>query len=363
MRRDEITEPTSDPYAEATSDLDRFGALIAGLITALLDEADISFLNVSYRVKTRGSASRKLAKGRGKYADYKSLHDLLGIRVITYFNDEVDRVGELLQAQFAVDAANSVDKRQLLDAREFGYLSLHYVLTLDEKRRELPEYRRYVGIPFEIQIRSVLQHAWAEIEHDLGYKSAQSLPPKLQRHFARLASLLESADDGFVALRDQITQSEHEAVSEVTQSPKSPLTPLTALAVITKNPVARGLDEYVSELLNSSLEGGGYYTSEPELEWLRQMGIETIEDFEQAYVENAETVKRYARKWINKDHRRGTVERGISVWYLEMTLLAKMPQHEQEEVFQRYGTVPPEQKDRALGDIRATWAAINRTED
>ncbi|MEU7175239.1 RelA/SpoT domain-containing protein [Micromonospora tulbaghiae] len=350
--------PNSDAYADATADLDRFGALLTGLITALLDEAGISFLNVSHRVKTRDSASRKLAKGRGKYADYRSLHDLLGVRVITYFNDEVDRVGELLREQFDVDTENSVDKRQLLDPREFGYLSLHYVLTLDEKRRGLPEYRRYVGIPFEIQIRSVLQHAWAEIEHDLGYKAAQSLPPKLQRHFARLAGLLESADDGFVALRDQITASEHEAVSQIAEAPNSPLTPLTALAVVTNNPAAKRLDAYISELLNARIEGGGYYTAESELRWLKRMGIRSIEDLERAYEANAEVVERYARAWI-KGGDGGTVERGISIWYLEMVLFAKLPESEQVEVLQEYATVPESLKEKTLLDIRATWAAIN----
>ena len=73
-----------------------------------------------------------------------------------------------LQDQFYIDEKNSVDKRKALGDREFGYLSLHRIAMVSPQRGKLIEYLRFKDEPFEIQIRSILQHAWAEIEHDLG---------------------------------------------------------------------------------------------------------------------------------------------------------------------------------------------------
>jgi len=73
-------------------------------------------------------------------------------------------------------------------------LPLHYVASLISEREKLTEYKRFAGIKVEIQIRSTLQHAWAEIEHDIGYKGENSVPDSLKRNFSRVAALLEVAD-------------------------------------------------------------------------------------------------------------------------------------------------------------------------
>jgi putative GTP pyrophosphokinase len=74
---------------------------------------------------------------------------------------------------------------------------------------------------FEIQIRSILQHAWAEIEHDLGYKSAEAIPRHIRRRFARLAGVLELADDEFGAIRDDLAAYANRLTSDVQEKPES----------------------------------------------------------------------------------------------------------------------------------------------
>ena len=96
--------------------------------------------------------------------------DITGVRVITYFADQVDEIAKVMEGEFNIDIKNSIDKRDILDPDRFGYLSLHYVIvSLSSARCALAEYRSFSELKAEVQVRSILQHAWAEIEHDLGY--------------------------------------------------------------------------------------------------------------------------------------------------------------------------------------------------
>lgn len=195
-------------YSRIVATLPKFGVSLETLMTELLKSEDINFHRVDHRIKSPESAADKLARKVGEDGQPRTLEsftDLLGVRVITYFQDEVDAVAQLLSRHFLVDEKNSVNKAEALDPDRFGYASVHYVVQLSESRAELPEYRPFADIKFEVQIRSILQHAWAEIEHDLGYK-AEAVPRAVRRRFSRLAGMLELADDEFVDLRHEVSQ-------------------------------------------------------------------------------------------------------------------------------------------------------------
>ena len=179
-----------------------FTAGLEDLIVRLLRTNRISPHSVTSRAKAHDSLKRKLKRrGRG-HISLEEITDLVGIRVITYFADQAEEVARVIEDNFDVDKTRSGDKRLLLDPDRFGYLSLHYVVRLDPDRRSLSEWRKFSEFPAEIQIRTILQHAWAEIEHDLGYKTKFAVPVSIRRGFARLAGLLELADDEFRRLRD-----------------------------------------------------------------------------------------------------------------------------------------------------------------
>jgi Uncharacterized protein conserved in bacteria len=129
--------------------------------------------------------------------------DLTGVRVIVYYNDDVDAISRLIVEEFDVDRANSMDKRQTLEPQEFGYQSVHYVVHIPSSRSGLTEWRRFTALRAEIQVRTVLQHAWAAISHKLAYKREADIPSALQRKLFRLSALLELGDDEFASLRDQ----------------------------------------------------------------------------------------------------------------------------------------------------------------
>jgi hypothetical protein len=155
-----------------------------------------------------------------------------------------------------LDRDNSVDKRTLLDPDRFGYLSLHYVCGIGASRRSLPEYRKLVDLKCEIQIRSILQHTWAEIEHDLGYKTSLSVPQTIRRRFSRLAGLLELADSEFAAVRDSVKQYQRDVPAQIKHGPDEVLIDQTSLiAYIDSDPAVKQLDQKIVETL-----GGGTIT-------------------------------------------------------------------------------------------------------
>ncbi|WDG18266.1 GTP pyrophosphokinase [Microbacterium sp. Clip185] len=174
------------------------------LIEDLLGRNGIQVLAVSYRVKAEDSARAKVARSASRYSDFADLHDFLGVRVVCYLASDVEKVQRLLTSEFEIDPARSLDKVDSLDPDRFGYLSYHLVGQIGSNRGALAEWAPFAGFPMEIQIRSVLQHAWAEIEHDLGYKSSSGIPAHLKRRFARLAGLLELADAEFDGISQQV---------------------------------------------------------------------------------------------------------------------------------------------------------------
>ncbi|HFQ5285721.1 TPA: GTP pyrophosphokinase family protein [Vibrio vulnificus] len=169
----------------------------------LLKANNIDFLAVTGRTKDKKSALEKITR-KGYKTPEVQMTDLSGIRVILYFESDVDRVSKLISDSFGVDTGNSLDKSKVLSKDQIGYRSVHFVCTLGNKRATLPEYSKLTDLKFEVQVRTVLQHAWAELAHDSNYKFSGSLPPEIERKLYLYAGMLEIADKGFDELSSQI---------------------------------------------------------------------------------------------------------------------------------------------------------------
>jgi len=144
----------------------------------------------------------------------EQITDLSGVRVITFLPRTVDDVCKCIEEQFEV--VERVDHGlSLLQLERFGYQSVHFIISLNAQRLALPEYQRFSGSKAEIQVRTILQHAWAEIEHDIGYKSSHVIPIVIRRRFASLAGMLEIADREFQGIQDEDLSLRTEAITSI----------------------------------------------------------------------------------------------------------------------------------------------------
>lgn len=169
------------------------------LIEQCLAEENIRFQSIQARVKSVQKLEAKYTNPNKNYARLEDITDLAGIRIITYYSDEVDAVASVIEREFDVDKHNSHDRRSE-DPSKFGYHAINLVCKHSKKRLKNVEYKRFQNIAFEIQITSILRHTWAEIEHDW-YDMRDSTTFEIKRRFSRLDALLELAEAEFLDLR------------------------------------------------------------------------------------------------------------------------------------------------------------------
>ena len=204
-------------YKERYVIYNEFTDKLRNLFLELLHQNNIEIAQIESRVKSVESLVEKIHRDRDKaYRNpLEDITDLVGIRIITYYTEDVDKIGDLIRQEFKVDFENSVDKADTIDPDRFGYLSVHYVISLSSPRKELTEWRTFANIKAEVQVRTVLQHAWAAIDHKLRYKTAREVPKNLRRQLFRLSALLELADEEFSTLRKRTDEVEQRYTMDV----------------------------------------------------------------------------------------------------------------------------------------------------
>ncbi len=183
-----------EEYREALPELESMRVQVLDTLREALERNGLVVTAIETRIKTEESLAGKLALKGAKYATLSDITDILGARIVTFYTDDVDRIASIAEQLFEIDWNNSVDKRRLHQLDSFGYNSLHYICRIPGH-----------DLRFELQLRTTLQHAWAAINHDTGYKSGIEIPREYMRRMNRLAGLLEIADDEFSRIRSEIT--------------------------------------------------------------------------------------------------------------------------------------------------------------
>ena len=259
-------------------------ATLKGLIGDLIAMSNVRVHSITERVKERDSLERKIRSRIESYEVLCDVTDVVALRIITYFPDQVDAVAEIVKREFDVDPDRSIDKRATLSPDQFGYLSLHYIAKLPRNRLDLTENQRFEGCVFEVQIRSILQHAWAEIEHDLGYKSEAAVPRHIRRRFSQLAGLLEVADDLFVSLRNDVEAYREELKRHDRADLSDVHIDLESIAeYVATSPLVLAIDERIAAGAESSLLGREYVANVAEFlsRNLQAAAFETVGEVDQ----------------------------------------------------------------------------------
>lgn len=179
-----------------------YAECIKSLLENLLKQNNLPYHSITCRVKDRASFLAKF--DRKGYSKLEEITDMAGIRVIAHTTSDELAISELIKREFIYDNSQSGDKADGLKDDQVGYLSIHFIAELNAIRSQLGEYSAYKGLKCEIQVRTLLQHAWAEIEHDRNYKFGGVLPKDIRRRFYLVAGALELMDAEFERLSKEI---------------------------------------------------------------------------------------------------------------------------------------------------------------
>ncbi len=196
-----------------------YGAWLETQLQAAADAADVAAI-VQARAKTVASFAEKAIRKQHKYADPRhQLTDLCGARVIVASLEELAPICEFIESSFLIDRENSLDQRSQLRPREFGYRSVHYVVAPKPGSADVPPeiWQRKA----EIQVRTILQHGWADIGHDRLYKRSFQIPESWDRDAGRIAAMLEEADEMFGRIIRQVDPYHVSAESAVVGSARA----------------------------------------------------------------------------------------------------------------------------------------------
>ncbi len=257
----EIGPELEREYALRCEVLTDLGPVIERLLQELLRAKGLRVHSVRHRIKGMPNLQRKLSSNDAGYEDLQEVHDLLGLRVITFFPDEVDAVAEVVEGEF---------------------------------------------------------------EHDLGYQSRAAIPNEMRRRFSRLAGVLEMADDEFQSLRNDVTEYQATVEGKVDRDPDSVTIDQDSIhALLAGNDRIRNLDERVAEALGRELIGDPGMTAGSIATELQFAGLERIAEVEPLIEEREEMIVEFARQWIRREKTRPSAQlfAGISLFYLAYVLV------------------------------------------
>src|SRR3989304_1393280 len=139
-----------------------------------------------------------------KEKDYDNINDKLGLRIVVHFKSELEIIKSFIEKNFIV--IHYERKSDKIKYYQLGYLSDHFEVKINSSVTHFEPYSEYSETVFEIQVRTLCQHAWADIEHALIYKQDIDLDDAYKRRIFRLTSLLEICDDEFDSINNKITE-------------------------------------------------------------------------------------------------------------------------------------------------------------
>jgi len=330
-----IDEMLSD-FDERRPLYEDFSEKMHDLLTTLLKQSGIKVHSITPRTKERQSFEDKIRRPDKNYGKLEDITDISGVRVICVDKTRIEDVKKIVFDNFEVDSDLSVDKSEEMDPDRFGYLSIHFIAKLPERRTKLAEYSRFEGLLFEIQVRTLLQHAWSDIQYGIGYKSKILIPGPIQRRLFRLAGLLELADDEFERIiLDQSEYRKNIPIMVVASPQELSLDLDSFTSYMNTSDIVTQIINRISAMgftvrprTDESSPNFGYY-----LRLLRYFDITDISKLDAAFKKNADAIVKFAQKWMVREHKYDT---SVSAFYLGYVLAASSEDLEKVKDYIRF---------------------------
>lgn len=296
QHQEDVQECIMNEYSRMRETYRRMKDDLTDILGAMLRRENISISTLSIRIKEKETLRRKIAYKR-KYQQLSDITDVIGCRIITLFEDDVERVFALVQREFEV--VEVVDhRRKMQETTEFGYNSLHVIVRFSPVRLQLTEYAAYADVRFEIQIRSALQHAWAEVEHGLGYKNEYEVPRAVRRRLSRLSASLELLDEEFIHIRDEIERY-NRSIDRVEHVMRTDVNLNSLMRYISGSPEVRSIaDTLAAEFDIPVTEESEILTRQKLPEKLAFLGIKTIGEIDEIVRTRRENLLTLGRQFI-----------------------------------------------------------------
>lgn len=224
--KDDFNDWYMQQHTKLLNALDMYKSLITSL---LMDREELcSNPEIEGRLKEKREC---LVKFERKYLkEYKDddeitceeikshITDLIGIRVICSYEDEIEKVKEIIENNFTIisetDKTSELEKSDAFDnSSKFGYKGFHLDIKLNDDRLKFDEYKKLEKYNVEVQIRTAIQHAWSQLDHKIKYK--HNIPEELKRAINRLSALFEIADSEFMRIRKETSKQDKESEKKI----------------------------------------------------------------------------------------------------------------------------------------------------
>ena len=186
-------------YVENYSLYREFSDRMQNLVQNLIERDDIEIYKIEAKIKTPEELL-KGTPGRVSPSSFDNISDFVTVRALLRFPEDVGKVEQIISEEFIIDPERSTPASKLDDPYRFGYPAASYTLSLSEKRYVLREWRKYKGLLFQLDIRTMLQEVWAAVLPKVNINVDSGTKKKMERKLVRIASLLEEADEGFLSL-------------------------------------------------------------------------------------------------------------------------------------------------------------------
>ncbi len=268
---------------------------------------DMKKVTIKSRIKDKDKLSEKI--DRKWYSNIWDITDIIWLRVIVFLKEEIDEIHNLINDHYNISFYDSVDKRKW-GPTEFWYKSLHLIIKWEW---------RFNGLYVEIQIRTILQDAWAEIEHWIWYKSSFWIPYNTRRNFSRISGMLELCDIEFSNINNEKKGYEINISSEINFLKDEDFNEKNLKKYIEESKILKFIDIEIANYYWNDKIWNDFVNLNDELHRLKYFKIDNFQSLTKLLVDNKELIIDISRNFINIP--KWNTKKWITIFYLWYTLL------------------------------------------